>query len=172
MDLSRQNIGVIRKESYIQIRIHIKHINKQKINLFNSINRQSIFIKGGNHMEIYVDTADSEHIQFAARFPFIDGITTNPSIIAKESEAFQMIIERINQHIDGKILMQVTESKAHAMYQQAIELKNWVKHPVVKLPMNEEGLEAAYRLRQENIEVNMTLIYSLSQVILAAKADI
>ncbi|QGH36657.1 fructose-6-phosphate aldolase [Gracilibacillus salitolerans] len=123
-------------------------------------------------MEIYLDTANPDHLQFASKFPFLNGITTNPSIIAKEKDSFKNVIKRINQHIQGKVWMQVTETTAEAMYQEAIELKNWVDHPVIKLPMNEDGLEAAYRLRQENIEVNMTLIYSLSQVVLAAKADV
>ncbi|WP_226037991.1 transaldolase family protein [Aquibacillus saliphilus] len=123
-------------------------------------------------MEIYLDTANSDHVEFANRYPFLDGITTNPSIIAKESFEHKEIMKHINEKVNGKIWMQVTEEKADRMYEQAMELKDWVDHPVIKLPMTEDGLEAAYLLREKNIEVNMTLIYTLSQVVLAAKANV
>lgn len=123
-------------------------------------------------MELYLDTANLEEVKYASRYRFIDGITTNPSIIAKESGSFETIIKNIDSTIDGKVWIQVTENEADKMYQQGLEMSKWVKNPVIKLPMNEEGLEAAYRLSEKKIEVNMTLIYTLSQVFLAAKANV
>ncbi|MCJ0929663.1 fructose-6-phosphate aldolase [Virgibacillus halodenitrificans] len=123
-------------------------------------------------MEIYLDTANDEEVKFAARYGFLDGVTTNPSIISREKEEFQQVIQRIDRTIDGKVWCQVTEENAETMYKQGLEMNQWAKNAVIKLPMNENGLEAAYRLRQEHVEVNMTLIYSLSQVVLAAKAGV
>lgn len=123
-------------------------------------------------MEIYLDTANEEEVAFAARYGFLDGITTNPSIIARETGAFESTIKRIDQTIDGKVWCQVTEKDADKMYKQGVEMNSWAKRAVIKLPMNEEGLEAAHRLIKDNIEVNMTLIYTLSQVVLAAKANV
>lgn len=123
-------------------------------------------------MEIYLDTADKHEVLYAAKFKFLDGITTNPSIIAKEKEDFKKVIQRIDYSINGKIWCQVTEEEPESMYEQGMTMSKWAKHPVIKLPMTENGLEAAYRLKQSGVEVNMTLIYNYSQVVLAAKAGV
>ncbi|MEI3606463.1 transaldolase family protein [Pseudogracilibacillus sp. SE30717A] len=123
-------------------------------------------------MELYLDTANEEEIAYASQYGFLDGITTNPSIISKEKDSFESIIRRIDSQINGKVWMQVTKKEAGEMVKQGVEINKWVKHAVIKLPMNEDGLQAAYRLTQDNIQVNMTLIYTLPQVLLAAKANV
>lgn len=123
-------------------------------------------------MEIYLDTANEKEINFASKYSFLDGITTNPSIISRENDSFENTIRRIDSQINGKVWMQVTEKEADQMYKQGVEMNKWAKRAVIKMPMNEEGLEAAYRLTQDNIQVNMTLIYTLAQVLLAAKASV
>lgn len=123
-------------------------------------------------MELYLDTANLEEVKFVSKYRFIDGITTNPSLVAKETGSYKEIIRNIDSFIQGKVWIQVTEKEADKMYEQGLEMSKWVKNPVIKLPMNEEGLEAAYRLSEKNIEVNMTLIYTLSQVLLAAKSNV
>ncbi|SES75439.1 transaldolase [Salinibacillus kushneri] len=123
-------------------------------------------------MELYLDSANTEEIQKVSRLQFLDGITTNPSIIAKQSESFETKIKQIGRLIDGKVWCQVTGENAEEMYHQAIEMSGWTKDTVIKIPMNFEGLVAAGELVKKNIEVNFTLVYSLSQVILAAKANV
>jgi len=123
-------------------------------------------------LEFYLDTANVDEVAFAAKYGFLDGITTNPSIISKENDTFENVIRRIDSQIRGKVWIQVTEKTADSMYQQGLEINKWAKQAVVKLPMNEEGLEAAYRLSEDNIKVNMTLIYTLAQVLLAAKVNV
>jgi transaldolase len=123
-------------------------------------------------MEFYLDTANINEIKVASRLGFLDGITTNPSIIAKEKEDFKSKIQEICSYIDGKVWCQVTGKTADEMYDQAMEMNNWGKKMVIKLPMNLEGLVAAGELVKQGVEVNMTLVYSLSHVVLAAKAGV
>jgi transaldolase len=123
-------------------------------------------------MELYVDTANIEEIKAASRLKFLDGVTTNPSIIAREKEDFRSKIREISQYVDGKIWCQVTGKTSEEMYNQAVEMNSWGNKMVIKLPMNFEGLAAASELVKKGIEVNMTLVYSLSHVVLAAKAGV
>jgi|SRR5690606_2807030 len=123
-------------------------------------------------MEIYVDTANLDEIKKASKMKFLDGVTTNPSIIAKEKADFKSRIREIAEYIDGKIWCQVTGKTAEEMYNQAIEMNTWGKQMVIKLPMTYEGLAAASELVKKEIEVNMTLVYSLAHVVLAAKAGV
>ncbi|MRH41072.1 fructose-6-phosphate aldolase [Aquibacillus halophilus] len=123
-------------------------------------------------MEFYLDTANTEEVKKASRLAFLDGITTNPSIIAKEKVDFKTKIQEIATLIDGKVWCQATGSTADAMYDQAIEMNSWGKKMVIKLPMNFEGLVAAGELVKKDVEVNMTLVNSLSHVVLAAKAGV
>jgi len=123
-------------------------------------------------MEFYVDTANIEEIKKASRMKFLDGVTTNPSIIAKEKQEFKSKIREIAEYIDGKIWCQVTGKTAEEMYDQAIEMNTWGRKMVIKLPMTFEGLAAASELVKKNVEVNMTLVYSLAHVVLAAKAGV
>ncbi|BBI33572.1 transaldolase family protein [Cohnella abietis] len=123
-------------------------------------------------MEFYLDTANIEEIKEAGNLGFLDGVTTNPSILAKEGENPESRIKEIANYVPGKIWCQVTAETADEMYEQARTMNSWVKHAVIKLPMTPNGLSAAARLVQQGIEVNMTLVYSLPQVLLAAKAGV
>lgn len=123
-------------------------------------------------MEIYVDTANKEEVAFVSRFSFLDGVTTNPSIIAKENEEFQKIIQRIDEIIDGKVWCQVTADNMEDMISQGREMSDWASDAVIKLPATEAGIAAAGQLKKLGTQVNLTLIYTLPQVILAAKANV
>jgi transaldolase len=123
-------------------------------------------------MEFYVDTANLEEIKTASRLGFLDGITTNPSIVAKEKKDFKALIQEISSIVEGKVWCQVTGTSAEEMYEQACEMNGWGKEMVIKLPMNFEGLVAASELVKKGVKVNMTLVYSLPQVVLAAKAGV
>lgn len=126
----------------------------------------------GKIMDIYLDTANEQEIEFASKYGFLAGITTNPSIISRENREFRQIIVDISSKINGEVWCQVTGETAEEMILEGREMSTWGKDIVIKLPMTEEGLSAAYQLKQEGIKVNMTLIYTLPQVVLAAKAGV
>lgn len=123
-------------------------------------------------MELLVDTADHAHIKELKNVPFLDGITTNPSIISKESEGFQTIIQTISSEIEGMVWCQVVATGIDEMIQEGLKMSTWGNNIVVKLPMTTEGMIAASHLKNKGVRVNMTLIYTPAQVVLAAKAGV
>lgn len=121
-------------------------------------------------MEIFIDTANVDEIRAAAKLGVIGGVTTNPSLIAKEGRKFEAVIEEIVGIVDGPISAEVTSPDADEMVEQAKELAKIHKNIVIKIPICEQGLIAVSKLSKLGIKTNVTLIFSTSQAILAAKA--
>ena len=121
-------------------------------------------------MKFFLDTANLDEIRQASEMGLIDGVTTNPSLIAKEQRPFTTILEDICNLVDGPISAEVVSLEADGMVAEARELARISDNIVIKVPMIEEGLKAVKRLAAEDIKTNVTLIFSVSQALLAAKA--
>lgn len=122
-------------------------------------------------MRIFLDTANIEEIRQAAKLGVVSGVTTNPSLVAKEEKAdLKAVIQEITSIIDGPISAEVFRSEAEAMIQEARKISSWSPNIVVKIPITAAGLEATSVLSQENIKCNLTLCFSLNQAILSALA--
>ncbi len=121
-------------------------------------------------MKFFLDTANIEQIKYFADMGLVDGVTTNPSLIAKEGKDFEETIKEITSIVDGPISAEVTATDADSMVKQARELAKIHNNIVVKIPMIKEGVKATNVLSKEEININMTLIFSPVQALLAAKA--
>lgn len=121
-------------------------------------------------MKIFVDTANIEEIKKANALGVICGVTTNPSLIAKEGRDFKEVINEITNIVDGPISGEVISMKCEEMVVEAREIAQIHKNMVVKIPMCEEGLKAVSILYKEGIKTNVTLIFSALQALLAARA--
>lgn len=121
-------------------------------------------------MKFFIDTADIEEIREINSWGVISGVTTNPSLIAKNGEIFEDIIEEITKIVDGDISAEVISTDLDGILREARKLSKISKNIVVKIPMIEEGLKAVKILKEEGIRTNVTLVFSLSQAILAANA--
>jgi len=121
-------------------------------------------------MKIFLDTANLEHIAEAASWGILDGVTTNPSLIAKEKRNFEELISEIARIVPGPISAECVSTKAVDMIPEARELAKIAENIVIKIPICIEGLKAIKALSEEEISVNTTLIFSSSQAIMAAKA--
>ncbi|MCF6188778.1 MAG: fructose-6-phosphate aldolase [Desulfobulbaceae bacterium] len=121
-------------------------------------------------MKFFIDTANIEEIKKGLELGMVDGVTTNPSLISKEQRPFSDILADICAIVDGPISAEVVSLDADGMVKEARELVKISDNIVVKIPMIEEGLKAVKRLTDENIKTNVTLVFSSSQALLAAKA--
>jgi transaldolase len=121
-------------------------------------------------MKFYLDTASVKEIQEAASLGLLDGITTNPSLVAKEGRVFREVLVEICNIVDGPVSAEVVSLEADAMVKEGKELAKIHKNIVVKVPLIAEGLKATKRLAAEGIRVNVTLCFSPTQALLAAKA--
>ncbi len=121
-------------------------------------------------MQFFLDTANLEQIKEAASWGIIDGVTTNPSLIAKENMKFEELIKEICRIVPGPISVESVSTKAEDIVVEARGLASLADNVVVKIPICLEGLKAIKTLSQEGIDVNTTLIFSPSQALLAAKA--
>jgi transaldolase len=121
-------------------------------------------------MKFYLDTANVKEIQEAASLGLLDGVTTNPSLVAKEGRSFKEVLVEICNIVDGPISAEVVSVEADAMVKEGKELAKIHKNIVVKVPLIAEGLKATKRLAAEGIKVNVTLCFSPTQALLAAKA--
>jgi transaldolase len=122
-------------------------------------------------MKFYLDTANVKEIQEAASLGLLDGVTTNPSLVAKEGgRSFKEMLLDICKIVDGPISAEVVSLEADAMVKEGRELHTIHKNIVVKVPLIPEGLKATKRLAAEGIKVNVTLCFSPTQALLAAKA--
>ncbi len=121
-------------------------------------------------MKFFIDTANIKEIKEAAELGLIDGVTTNPSLIAKEGREFRELIEEICSIVDGPISAEVISLEAKGMVKEGRELSQIHKNIVIKIPMTKDGLKATRTLTQEGIKVNTTLVFSPVQALLAAKA--
>ena len=121
-------------------------------------------------MKLFIDTANIDEIKAANDLGVICGVTTNPSLIAKEGRDFKTVIKEITQIVDGPISAEVISLEADGMIEEALELAKIDKNIVIKIPMTAEGLKAVKALSAKGIKTNVTLIFSAAQALLAAKA--
>ncbi|WP_028317042.1 fructose-6-phosphate aldolase [Desulfobulbus elongatus] len=121
-------------------------------------------------MKFFIDTANIEEIKKGLALGMVDGVTTNPSLVAKEPRPFVEILKEICSLVEGPVSAEVVSLDADGMVAEARELVKIADNIVIKIPMIEEGLKAVKRLTAEGIKTNVTLIFSAAQVLLAAKA--
>ena len=121
-------------------------------------------------MKLFIDTANVEHIKEAASWGILSGVTTNPSLIAKEGRDFQTVVREITAIVDGPISAEVLSDNGEDMVEEALVLSKIHKNIVIKVPMTKEGLKATSLLRQKGIPTNVTLVFSANQALLAARA--
>ena len=121
-------------------------------------------------MKLFIDTANVDEIRKANDLGVICGVTTNPSLIAKEGRVFKDVVREITSIVDGPISAEVISLEADKMVSEALELAKIHKNIVIKIPMTADGLKAVKRLSAKGIKTNVTLIFSPAQALLAAKA--
>ena len=120
-------------------------------------------------MKLFLDTANIEEIREINRWGVLGGVTTNPSLVAKEADDPDRIWKEILTEVDGPISLETTELEAGPMYEQGVGLSQKAPNAVVKVPMTPEGLTAGKRLVGDGIRINVTLVFSPAQAILAAE---
>jgi len=126
-------------------------------------------------MKLFIDTANLNEIKEIASWGILDGVTTNPTLLAKCGRAFQDVIDEIFDLVDGPISLEVLSEKAEDMVTEAKQIvtkipQKFRKNIAIKIPMTSEGLKAVKALYKEGIKTNVTLIFSANQALLAAKA--
>ena len=120
-------------------------------------------------MKLFLDTANIDEIREINRWGVLGGVTTNPSLVARENDDPERVWKEILEEVDGPISLETTELEADAMYEQGVELAKMAPNAVVKVPMTPAGLTAGKRLVQDDIQINVTLVFSPAQAILAAE---
>jgi transaldolase len=126
-------------------------------------------------MKIFIDTADLDEIKEIASWGVLDGVTTNPTLVAKSGLSFNEILDEIFKLVDGPISLEAVSDKADDMVKEAKSLvlkvsEKYRKNVTIKIPMTTEGLKAVKKLKKQGIKTNVTLIFSANQALLAAKA--
>ncbi len=121
-------------------------------------------------MKFFIDTADINEIKQAAELGVLDGVTTNPSLASKVPGKFEDILRSICEVVDGPVSAEVVSLDAEGMIREGRDLAKIHKNIVIKIPITKEGLRAIKQLESEGIRVNVTLIFSATQALLAAKA--
>lgn len=121
-------------------------------------------------MKFFVDTADTKEIKELAETGLLDGVTTNPSLIAKSGRKFLEVIEEICSIVQGPVSAEVTATDAEGMLKEAEKLRKIAKNVTIKVPLTWDGLKACKKLTDQGTMVNVTLCFSAAQAILAAKA--
>ncbi|MDD5730751.1 MAG: fructose-6-phosphate aldolase [Candidatus Omnitrophica bacterium] len=121
-------------------------------------------------MKLFIDTANVKEIKEAESLGLIDGVTTNPSLIARENRPAEVVLKEICSIVKGPVSAEVISLKAQDMVQEAMELAKIAKNIVIKVPLIKEGLKAVNVLSAKGVKTNVTLCFSPSQALLAAKA--
>jgi transaldolase len=121
-------------------------------------------------MKIFIDTANLDEIRKANEWGIIDGVTTNPTLVAKEGRDFSSLVQEIIDVVNGPINVEVISTDAEGMVKEAVDLSKLSHNIVVKIPMIPEGLKAVKILNDKDVKTNVTLVFSLNQALLAAKA--
>ncbi|MBW2732584.1 MAG: fructose-6-phosphate aldolase [Deltaproteobacteria bacterium] len=121
-------------------------------------------------MKIFIDTADIDEIRQANDLGLLDGVTTNPSLVAKTGKPFRAVLEEICEVVKGPVSAEVVATESELMLNEARELAKIAKNIVIKLPLTEDGLRATKTLSGEGVKTNVTLCFSAPQAWLAAKA--
>jgi transaldolase len=124
---------------------------------------------GEGLMKFFLDTANIEEIRSAAEYGLIDGVTTNPSLVSKEGRDFKEIITEITKIVDGPISAEVVSTDANGILREAYDLAKLHKNIVIKIPMIKEGMKALKQLSNDGIKTNVTLVFSPTQALIAAK---
>ena len=119
-------------------------------------------------MKFFIDSANIEHIREIALWGVLSGVTTNPSLIAKEGKDFKQVVEEICEIVDGDISAEVVSIEAKSMIQEGKEIAKWNKNIVIKLPTTSSGLSGCKVLSSEGVKINMTLCFSVNQALLCA----
>lgn len=120
-------------------------------------------------MKLFLDTASIDEIRQINRWGVLGGVTTNPSLVAKEHADPEQVWKVILEEVDGPISLETTELEADAMYEQGVGLAQMAPNAVVKVPMTPDGLTAGTRLVKDGVRINVTLVFSPAQAILAAE---
>jgi transaldolase len=121
-------------------------------------------------VKIFIDTANLTEIRKAKALGLVDGVTTNPTLLAKEGEETEALIRKIAEEVKGPINVEVTGNTSEEMVKEAKIMATWGDEMVIKIPITSEGLKTVKILSSEGIHTNVTLLFSASQAILAAKA--
>lgn len=121
-------------------------------------------------MKFFIDTGNINEIKEGLRLGMVDGVTTNPSLVAKEKKDFDTVVREILEIVDGPVSLEVVSEDAEGMVAEGKKLAKLAENVVVKVPMTTEGLKATRMLSDQGISVNQTLIFSPVQALLAAKA--
>ncbi len=121
-------------------------------------------------MKFFIDSADVSEIKLANERGWVDGVTTNPTLIAKSGRVFEEVIKEICKITKGPVSAEVISLKADEMVKEGVALAKWADNVVVKIPMCEDGMIAVKKLTAEGIKTNVTLVFSVMQALLAAKA--
>ena len=121
-------------------------------------------------MKFFLDTANVEEIKKYAELGLVDGVTTNPTLVAKEGRDFYEVVKEICQIVDGPVSAEVISTDAEGMVKEARELSKLADNIVIKIPMTKDGMKAVKILSAEGIKTNVTLVFSPLQALLAAKA--
>jgi transaldolase len=121
-------------------------------------------------MKFFIDTANVEEIRQAMAWGILDGVTTNPSLVAREGRDFEEVVKEICSIVNGPVSAEVTALDAEGMIAQARELRSWAPNIAVKIPLIPEGIKAVCVLSKEGVPCNVTLCFSPVQALLAAKA--
>lgn len=122
-------------------------------------------------MKLYVDTADLDRIREAATLGVVDGVTTNPAIVAETDRSYRTAVEAIADTVDGPVFVQVIAGDVDGMVREARGYQQWGDDVVAKIPATRAGFEALARLRAEGVPAGVTVVFSAEQAVLAAKND-
>jgi transaldolase len=125
---------------------------------------------GDDRMKFFIDTANVNEIREVASWGILHGVTTNPSLVAKEGRDFKQVLREILEIVDGPISAEVVSLKADEMVEEAKQYYEMHPNIVIKLPMTAEGLKACSMLTRKGVKTNMTLIFTANQALLCARA--
>ncbi|HZP89787.1 MAG TPA: fructose-6-phosphate aldolase [Actinomycetota bacterium] len=120
-------------------------------------------------MRLFLDTADIEEIREINRWGVLSGVTTNPTLVEREKQDPERVWKEILEEVDGDVSLETTEPEADSMYEQGLRLSQMGPNAVVKVPMTPAGLQAGSRLVKDGVRINVTLVFSPAQAILAAE---
>lgn len=121
-------------------------------------------------MKLFIDSANIDEIRKVAEMGIVCGVTTNPSLVAKEGRDFKEVVAEICEIVDGPVSAEVISLDAEGMVREATEISAWSPNIVIKIPMTSEGLKAVKALSAKGIKTNVTLVFSSGQALLAARA--
>lgn len=121
-------------------------------------------------MQLYLDTANGKEIREIAAWGVLSGVTTNPSLLAREGVAVEAFVREVLAYVSGPLSLEVTADTRDFMVEQAFRLREYGENVVIKLPLTAEGLAACHELRAHGIPTNLTLVFSANQALLAARA--